>query len=98
MARKVSGKVVISQFRRTQKNGDVYVYERTLQYNPEKGYTEQVSRTKCYFNHIVKSKLLHSGTQFPRCYPRSKLSDKCRCHSRIDPLPGLDGTNGLENL
>lgn len=43
MARKVSGKVVTSQFRRTQKNGDVYVYERTLQYNPEKGYTEQVS-------------------------------------------------------
>lgn len=43
MARKVSGKVVVSQFHRTQKNGDVYVYERMLQYNPEKGYTVQVS-------------------------------------------------------
>lgn len=36
MTRKISGKVRTSQFRRTQKNGDVYVYERTLQYNPEK--------------------------------------------------------------
>jgi len=43
MARKISGKVTTSQFRRTQKNGDVYVYERTLQYNPEKGYTEQIA-------------------------------------------------------
>lgn len=46
MARKVSGKVVVSQFHRTQKNGDVYVYERMLQYNPEKGYTVQVSSSK----------------------------------------------------
>lgn len=43
MARKVSGKVTTSLFRRTQKNGDVYVYERMLQYNPEKGYTEQIA-------------------------------------------------------
>lgn len=43
MARRVSGKITTSQFRRTQKNGDVYVYERTLQYNPEKGYTEQTA-------------------------------------------------------
>lgn len=43
MARKVSGKITTSQFRRTQKNGDVYIYERTLQYNPERGYTEQTA-------------------------------------------------------
>lgn len=43
MARKVSGKIMTSHFRRTQKNGDVYVYERKLRYNPKKGYTEQIS-------------------------------------------------------
>lgn len=43
MPRKATGKIMVSQFRRVQKNGDIYVFERKQRYNPEKGYTEQLS-------------------------------------------------------
>lgn len=39
MTRKVSGKVDIPVPPYTE-NEDIYVYERTLRYNLEKGYTE----------------------------------------------------------
>lgn len=67
MARQISGKVVTSQFRRTRKNGDVYVYERTLQYNPEKGYTEQISSR-------LLGKIPAGGTEMIPTRPRTSES------------------------
>lgn len=64
MARKVTGKVTTSQFRRTQKNGDIYVYERTLLYNPEKGYTEQIASK-------LLGKIPAGGTELEPTRPRS---------------------------
>ena len=43
MSRKSSGKPSIKRVERVQKNGDIYVYEVTSQYNPQKRYNEHVS-------------------------------------------------------
>lgn len=43
MPRKASGKIKTSVIKRKQKNGDVYVYERQIRYNPEKKYNETIS-------------------------------------------------------
>ena len=40
MPRKASGEVKIRRVEVKQKNGDVYVYERKILYNPEKKYNE----------------------------------------------------------
>lgn len=43
MPRTASGKPRVQKIRRPQKNGDIYVYEVTTKYNPEKRYNEHVS-------------------------------------------------------
>ena len=43
MPRKASGKLQVKQIPRPQKNGDIYIYEVTTKYNPEKRYNEHVS-------------------------------------------------------
>ena len=43
MPRKASGLPATKQVERTRKNGDIYVYEVTTLYNPEKRYNEHVS-------------------------------------------------------
>ena len=55
-------------------------------------------RTHCNFNDIGKAKCLHGSAQFLRCYLGAKLTDKCRCHSRINRCALLHGLNHLENL
>ncbi len=75
MARKISGKVTTSQFRRTQKNGDVYVYERTLQYNPEKGYTEQIASR-------LLGKIPAGGSEMKPTRSRSSFGSKAATATR----------------
>ena len=43
MPRKASGLPATKRVERTRKNGDIYVYEVTTLYNPEKRYNEHVS-------------------------------------------------------
>ncbi len=43
MARTCSGKVRTSYMRQKQKNGDIYVFERETKYDPEAGYTRNLS-------------------------------------------------------
>lgn len=43
MSRPVTGKLIKSQMKQKQKNGDVYVYERESRYDPEVGYTRTIS-------------------------------------------------------
>lgn len=43
MSRKASGKPKTTRVRRSQKNGDIYIYDVTTLYNPEKRYNEHVS-------------------------------------------------------
>ena len=85
MARKISGKVVISQFHRTQKNGDVYVYERTLQYNPEKGYTEQLSSK-------LLGKIPAGGSEMKPTRPRggSVVRDTANPHATRKTIGAMD--------
>lgn len=45
MARPISGKERIKEVRMKKKNGDVYVYQRRVIYNPQKGYDDVLSST-----------------------------------------------------
>lgn len=43
MSRPVVGDIRTQKFKRRRNNGDIYVYERTVKYNPNKGYNETIS-------------------------------------------------------
>ncbi len=43
MSRKASGNPKVKRVERLQSNGDIYIYEVTTRYNPEKRYNEHVS-------------------------------------------------------
>ena len=43
MPRKASGDPKVKRVERPQSNGDIYIYEVTTRYNPEKRYNEHVS-------------------------------------------------------
>ena len=43
MPRKASGEPKVKRIERPQSNGDIYIYEVTTLYNPEKRYNEHVS-------------------------------------------------------
>ncbi len=95
MARKISGKVTTSQFRRTQKNGDVYVYERTLQYNPEKGYTEQISSR-------LLEKIPAGGSEMKPTRSRSSIGSKTDTAARktigaMDILEWAERGSGIDD-
>ncbi len=43
MPKKASGEPKVKRVERPQSNGDIYIYEVTTLYNPEKRYNEHVS-------------------------------------------------------
>ena len=43
MPKKASGKPVTKRIERLQSNGDIYIYDVTTLYNPEKRYNQHVS-------------------------------------------------------
>lgn len=44
MPRKASGAIKVGTVRERQKNGDIYVYERKTKYDPNKKYSDTISK------------------------------------------------------
>lgn len=65
MPRKASGKPKVSTIERKQANGDIYIYEVTTLYNPEKRYNEHVS------SRLLGKKSPESGDLIPTRPKRS---------------------------
>ena len=55
MSRPIIGDIRTQIYNRLQKNGTYYVYERTVKYNPEKGYNETLS------NKLIGKRLTKDG-------------------------------------
>lgn len=67
MSRKASGKPKIYPVKKLQKNGDIYVYERTSVYDPEKRYYKSVSSK-------LIGKIPAGTTEMTSTRPRKKSS------------------------
>lgn len=91
MSRPISGKERVKQVRRTQKNGDIYVYEHTVIYDPEKKYDK-----------ILSSKLIGKipkgfDEMIPTRFKRKSVS-KQKTQSDIDDASITRNKIGLTNI
>ncbi len=69
MPRTASGKPRVQEIRRLQKNGEIYIYEVTTKYNPEKRYNEHVSSK-------LIGKIPQGKTEIVPTRPRRSASEK----------------------
>lgn len=67
MPKKASGKPKVKRVEHPQSNGDIYIYEVTTLYNPEKRYNEHVSSK-------LLGKKSPDGTEILPTRPRKKSS------------------------
>ena len=69
MGRAPSGKILKYTYKKKQKNGDIYVFERHTKYNPDKKYNEVVYERLLY-------KILKGGTEPVPTRPRKTPAAK----------------------
>ena len=85
MARPGSDKVRIKTVRNRSKNGTVYVYERKVRYNPEKGYDDILE------NRLVGKISPDTGGVIPTRVYRRHSGDK----DSTPDVPSADGKEGI---
>ena len=77
MPRKASGKPTTKRIERLQKNGDIYVYDVTTLYNPDKRYNEHVSS-------VLVGKIPAGQSEMVDTRPRKEPASSKSAASRIN--------------
>lgn len=94
MPRKASGMPRVDIINRTQKNGDIYVYEVTSKYNPEKRYNETLSSK--LLGKIPKGETEMVSTR-PRKDPKKKVTEAERLNVCVtDILSWIGKKSGID--
>ena len=91
MSRTPSGKILTFRYKKEQKNGDIYVFERQTRYDPDKKYNVVVHERLLY-------KILKGGTEpvptRPRKTPAAKrLNAAGEAGAPCAAIPDLDGVS-----
>lgn len=79
MARPISGKERVKTIRQKRKNGDIYIYEKRVIYNPEKGYDD------CLGSKLV-GKIRNGATEVITVTPRKDAAAKKAATKSEDTL------------
>ena len=94
MPRKASGEPTTKLVRRLQNNGDIYVYEVTTQYNPEKRYNEHVSSRLLGKIHPGETEMIPTR---PRRNPKKDLQKAERINvGATDILEWIGKASGID--
>ena len=68
MPRKASGAINVGIIRERQKNGDIYIYERKTKYDPNKKYSDTISK-------VLIGKIVNGTDEIVDTRPKRRMAD-----------------------
>ena len=68
MPRKASGAINVGIIRERQKNGDIYIYERKTKYDPNKKYSDTISK-------VLIGKIVNGTDEIVDTTPKRRMAD-----------------------